>query len=143
MSGIGFACLPAAVTLAFIPHFIKVYYVAKLTKIDIRNTRESTERALAKDSPLTRIIKRSLACHNNHLEGLPIFIGAFLAAFVSGVPKSSINSAALTYVFARVLFTYFYVTGDQVWKGFARFLSFSAGLFSCFYLFTLATIRMW
>lgn len=143
MSQVAFACLPLAVFLAFVPHYIRVVLIARKLREDHEsldglqaNPREAALAAASGGDARSRMISRAGNAHNNQLENLAIFIGAILAGAVVGVPRRAVDVVAAAYVVMRALYIWLYVTGEEgSWKGPVRTLLWNLCFLSCLYLY--------
>ena len=139
------AMLPAALALAYVPHFLKGgVIVAKKGSYNLeepRSMRGDARYGGATDG-LGAFIRRCEGCHQNALEGFGPFAAAVLACkvFLDGDKHGARRAAALAvrYVAARMLYTLCYIGGVHRAIAFVRMLAFSEGLGSVFKLFMLA-----
>ena len=138
MSQVAFYCLPAAVGLWFVTAPLRhlVLYSSGLPFAEVwRNPR-----AASKLRPNDDLLQRVEAAHANALEGMPMFFGAVLAAVVAGVPATQVDTAAVTYVLSRVVYTGVYLASSpsRKWLGPIRTLCFAAGFLQVMTLFVAA-----
>ncbi|KAK8093169.1 uncharacterized protein PG998_014570 [Apiospora kogelbergensis] len=97
--------IPAAWLLAMWP---STYGKVKGRKIlDPANPRDFVE-SIKKSDQIDKTIRnrliRSQAAALNGFEGLPMFIGAVLAANIAGLPAKTVNLLAASYLFSRIVY---------------------------------------
>ena len=99
-------CLLLGLGLTYIP--FGVLLVIKMTKssnLDNVNPRKATQ-TLAATNPMAA---RSMAAHNNMLEGYSFFAAAVLAALQAGVAPAVVSQFATLWVFARSAYVAIYI----------------------------------
>jgi uncharacterized MAPEG superfamily protein len=127
MSQVAFNCLSAA-TVLWVGTAPLRYIALVLSGIPLaeawRNPRGASKLRLTDD-----LLQRCEAVHANAGEGLPLFIGAVLAAVAAGVPAAKIDELAIRYVASRVAYTGVYLasTPKRKWLGPLRSVFFGIG----------------
>ena len=89
------AMLPVALTLAYVPHLVKVALTLK--NYNIEEPRAADAARLPRDDGQSALLRRCVACHANALEGFGPFAAAVLAAklFIDRKNKRSARKAAV------------------------------------------------
>jgi len=140
------AMLPAALALAYVPHFFKgAVILAKKGKYNLEEPRamRGDDRFGFQDGGgLGALLRRCEGCHQNALEGFGPFAASVLAAKVflvddkAGARKAA--ALAMRYLLARLVYTLAYICGVHRAIAVVRALAFGDGLGSVFKLFMLA-----
>lgn len=129
------ACVPVALGLAYVPHFIKMF--AARIKLqgtyDVRYPRVSTAKA-TDDTPTGRLITRCIGCHQNAIETFSYFSVAVALATIKNVPADLVDRLATTFVGLRIAYTWVYVTGEEEWKGYTRMILWMSSMAVPFWL---------
>jgi uncharacterized MAPEG superfamily protein len=165
MSLLGFACIPVAVVVAYVPHGLKAALgnralekyggqgqgqgqgQGSLQKWDNKNPRKSGEDAIevamkSGDERLAGKIRRCGNAHQNGMEGLTVFIGSVLMGKVGGVPTRIVDTVAIGYVLSRMVYTYLYVNGETDVMAGMRSTVFGLGLGANLYLMVKAAMSV-
>jgi uncharacterized MAPEG superfamily protein len=109
-------CLLLQLLLAYVPHVLKARAILAKTKhYDLKDPRKYVAAAATADaSPETAFISRANACHLNSLESWPQFAVAVLAALLMQVEAGTVNAVATLCLAARVLYVYFFLSGNAL-----------------------------
>ncbi|KAI9101787.1 hypothetical protein DFS34DRAFT_611538 [Phlyctochytrium arcticum] len=125
--------LPAAVILAYVPHFIKGSVIKNATgKYNNQNPRsqlEKIEQKMSKEA-FTKA-QRCSAAHSNALEGFPVFASAVILGNMARLPISTLNAYAVGYISIRAIYTALYVSQKSEKTAAARSITWVAGIASC------------
>ncbi|KAF9427167.1 hypothetical protein BGZ94_005369 [Podila epigama] len=119
--------------LAYIPHFLRAFIVAKAVKnwdnINPRGQLERVQQKMTKES--YAMAKRAESAHVNGIETLPIFYGAILAALHTGVAKDTVNFYAGLFLASRALFNVVYIFNTNNCTALIRTAVWSTSIFAC------------
>ncbi|KKK14402.1 hypothetical protein P175DRAFT_0500478 [Aspergillus ochraceoroseus IBT 24754] len=77
------------------------------------------------------MLRRNEAAHANAVENFALLVAAISLATFSGVPRTTINRAALTYTFARVSYGFIYIFVDRPLLSQLRGVTWWIGNLSC------------
>ena len=123
-----FVCLLVAFLLIWIPHAAAVVAIQRSGVIyDNKHPRKQK-------ATLEGFGARASACHQNHLEGFPLFAAAVFVAHLAGGDARRAAVLASTYVVARVIYTIAYLANAD----YLRSAVWTIGLLATFGLFVLA-----
>ena len=135
---VALACIPAALTIAFIPHAVKLFVmVSKLKKYDNVEPRKHMA-SIEGDTPAERLVRRCQACHANGLETFAMFSAACLSAFAAKAKSGAVMRNSLNFVIGRIVYTAFYLGGINEAVSALRTLAFFHNMHCCIELFKLA-----
>ncbi|CAI2176054.1 17889_t:CDS:2 [Funneliformis geosporum] len=140
MSNYSLYTLPAAVVVAYYPHFIKGYLVSRQTgkwnNISPRDNVIKAEKQMTQD--VWRKAKRCESAHQNGLETFPIFACSVIVANMAGVPFSTINFLSTSYVISRVIYNFIYMNNESAGVAGLRTLTWSVSMGISLSLYILA-----
>ena len=122
--------IAAGAILIYAP-FLLVAYARFQGELDL-----SAPRAMFDNLP--DYAKRATWAHQNSFETFMIFAAAATMAYVTGVNSATAGIAAIAYVFARLLYSIFYIANIAI----LRSLMFAIGTFSSGTLFFLSIIQI-
>ena len=71
---------------------------------------------------------RALGAHMNGFEAFPFFAAAVILAEMRAVPQGTVNTLAVAYVLARVLYVVFYVTDRPTFRSLIWMVAFFCNL---------------
>jgi uncharacterized MAPEG superfamily protein len=94
--------------------------------------------AAVEDGKITQnqldMLKRNGAAHANSVENFPLLIAGVLFSSYAGIPRQTINTAALTYTIVRVCYGAIYILIDHPKWSQLRGITWWTGNVSCLFL---------
>lgn len=95
-------CIAGAIVLVYVPFLLVAY-----ARVNLGTEALATPRAIVDKLPA--FAQRATWAHQNGFESLMIFVPAALMAYVTGVSSTLAIYAGLTYLFARLFYSVFYI----------------------------------
>ena len=85
--------------------------------------------------------RRCTYAHQNGLENFSVFATAMLTGIVTGVPAKTLETAALVFLGARVVYNVVYIAGEHLGLAFVRSALWATGIGACGAIFVAAYRR--
>mmetsp|Transcript_2732 Transcript_2732/g.3510 ORF Transcript_2732/g.3510 Transcript_2732/m.3510 type:complete len:171 (-) Transcript_2732:160-672(-) len=118
------------VTTAYFPMFLRIFEQARLEPqlgYDNLNPRAQIQRLAGKSEYFDRLHY----AHLNHLESLPVFIGAMIAGTYAGIDKERQSKLATLWIILRNAFTFLYLVQTKRTSGLRSLLFLWSLAISC------------